>query len=163
MNQFSIIVSDLDKTIKTWTEYMNVGPWRIIEFSDEHCKHFEYRGELVTEPFKFLCAITHVNGIELEVIQPCYGPNVYSDFLEKHGNCPQHVKFAFSDNDALDKAVEEFKAIGIMPIQMGDLYGNRHYYIDTVDKLDCLIELGSKTLSSYPADKIRWYPEKQSN
>lgn len=137
---------------------MKIGPWRIIEFSDKYCDHFEYNGRLVTEPFKFMVGIAKVNGLEIELIEPCYGPNAYNDFLEKTGGCPQHIKFAFPDNDAVDAAAKEYESRGLPVIQMGDLLGNRHYYIDTTKQTHCLIELGSRQLSKYPPDKIRWYP-----
>ncbi len=160
LNQFSIIVPDVDEAVKAWVQYAKVGPWRILEYSDKYCDYFVFNGERVTEPFKFIVAIAMVNGIELELIQPCYGPNAYSEFLKEHGACPQHIKFSYLDNESLDAAVKEFEEVGIMPIQRGDLLGNRHYYVDSTPKISCLIELGSKQRSGYPAEEIKWYPEK---
>lgn len=158
MNQVSIIVPDLMETVKNWTKYLKIGPWRIVDYSNEYADRFSVYGEQVKD-FSFLVAIALVNNFEIEIIQPVRGPNAYVDFLQATGGGPQHIKFSFSDEE-LDVAAKELTDQGFEIMQQGHMLGNRHYYIDTVDKLNCLVELGSTKLSSYPKDKIRYYPPK---
>ncbi len=159
MNQVSIIVPDVMETVKNWTKYLKVGPWRIVDYSNEYADRFFVRGKEIKD-FSFIVAIALVNGIEIEIIQPVRGDNAYVDFLKATGGGPQHIKFSFSD-EALDAAAKELTDQGFPILQQGHMLGNRHYYIDTVDKLSCLVELGSTKLSSYPKDKIRYYPPKE--
>jgi methylmalonyl-CoA/ethylmalonyl-CoA epimerase len=46
----------------------------------------------VTEPFKFLIGLSWVGDMQLEIIQPVYGPTIYEAFIEKHGEGRHHIE-----------------------------------------------------------------------
>jgi methylmalonyl-CoA/ethylmalonyl-CoA epimerase len=49
-------------------------------------------GKRVTEPFKFLIGISWIGEIQVELIQPVYGPMIYEAFIQKHGEGLHHFK-----------------------------------------------------------------------
>ena len=67
--------------MNAWVE-TKVGPWRVYTFTDETVKNLRVGGKPVAEPFKFLIAISWIGDMEVELIQPVYGPTIYERFLQ---------------------------------------------------------------------------------
>ena len=80
-----------------------------------------------------------MGNIELEIIQPLDGDNVYSDFLEKKGGGIHHIRFNVPDTDMLINHLAE-KEIGVTQWGMGLRPGTKWIYFDTEDTLGFVIE-----------------------
>jgi methylmalonyl-CoA/ethylmalonyl-CoA epimerase len=75
-------------------------------------------GKRVTEPFKFLIGISWIGEIQVELIQPVYGPMIYEAFIQKHGEGLHHFKERISEDD-IDEVLQEYRAKGIEVTQTG--------------------------------------------
>ena len=80
--------------------------------------------------------------MELELIQPIKGPNVYQSFLEKHGPGLHHVKDVCPDEEIL-KQFERLKGDGMRITQTGWIDGDSHYYMNTEELLKMTLEFGN--------------------
>lgn len=80
--QLGFVTNDYKKTIAYLYERLLIGPWVIMEHKSGVTKIKELHGKPVNEPFRFYCASAMLGDMEFEVIQPDYGPNPYSEFLE---------------------------------------------------------------------------------
>jgi 4-hydroxyphenylpyruvate dioxygenase-like putative hemolysin len=88
-------------------------------------------------------------------MQPLDGYSIYNEFIEKHGYGLQHVKFYYSD---CAKAVEEYRKKGYEVIQSGRIGEDEFYYLESVDKVGAVLELGNAGEIPPP---IRTYPPQQ--
>ena len=89
--QLGFVTNDYKKTIAYLYERLLIGPWVIMEHKSGVTKIKELHGKPVNEPFRFYCASAMLGDMEFEVIQPDYGPNPYSEFLETRGPGIHHV------------------------------------------------------------------------
>jgi methylmalonyl-CoA/ethylmalonyl-CoA epimerase len=157
IHQICVVTNDVHKVMKNWVENMNVGPWRLTEFSDETVKGLRVNGELVTEPFKFLIAISYIGDLEIEIIQPVYGPMIYQKFLDEKGEGLHHIKEKVADED-LQQVLAEYKSHGIEVTQTGQFQTDFHYYLNTDLKLDVILELGNCPAIELPPERYTIYP-----
>jgi hypothetical protein len=140
--QVAWVVRDVDRATEQWWSLLGVGPWDIRSFTNETVRDFEVDGRRVEEPFEFVCAVTWVGDVELELIQPVEGPNIYWRHLEEHGEGMHHVKDVMSDEEC-ERTIERFREQGHEVIQTGWIDGDVHYYFDTAATLGSIYEIGN--------------------
>lgn len=140
--QIGLVVDDVDKYMKNWNDLLGVGPWDVRRFTEKTVRDFQVDGKPVTEEFEFICAVCWVGGIELELIQPVKGPNIYWDFLKRYGPALHHIKDVMPDGENL-KEIERLKPMGVKVTQTGWIDNDVHYYLDTQDRMAMIVELGN--------------------
>jgi hypothetical protein len=142
IRQIALVVEDVDAAMEQYWSILGVGPWDVRHFTPETVRDFHVDGEPVTEEFDFICAVTWVGDVELELIQPIKGPNIYWDHLKRRGPGLHHVKDVMPD-DRLAEAVASFESRGIRVMQTGWIDDDVHYYLDTEATLGMVYELGN--------------------
>jgi glyoxalase/bleomycin resistance protein/dioxygenase superfamily protein len=85
-----------------------------------------YRGKPIDHTF--IVAVLWNRTTQLELIQPLVGTNIYTEFLDRHGDGLHHVKEWVDD---CQKALKEYRNRGIEVIQSGKFDEDEHYYLDT--------------------------------
>ncbi len=155
--QIAWVTRDLEKSLAAWVEHLKIGPWRIYSFTEETVKNLRVGGEPVNEPFKFLIAISWIGDMEVEIIQPVYGPTIYQKFLDEKGEGMHHIKEKISDAD-MDSVVADYARRGIGVTQTGQFFRDFHFYLDTEPRLDFIYELGNCPLQELPAGSYSVYP-----
>lgn len=155
--QIAVLTRDIYRTMDAWIENLKIGPWTVLTFTEKTVKDLYVGGELVTEPFKFLIAITTVGDMEFEIIQPVYGPTIYDAFLDSRGEGLHHIKEKVSDED-LPGVLDEYASKGIPVMQTGQFDVDFHYYLDSAAKVDFIYELGNCPVYDLPADMYEIYP-----
>src|SRR5215469_2463334 len=99
IHQIAWVTRDLEKSMKAWVDNLNVGPWTVLTFTDKTLKYLDVDGKRVTEPFKFLIGISWIGEIQLELIQPIYGPTIKGVLTKKRGLDFKQIKdFLTKDN-----------------------------------------------------------------
>ncbi|MFI3174308.1 MAG: VOC family protein [Bacillota bacterium] len=104
--QIGILVKDLDSYLKKLDEVFGMGPFRIAEYPPQGATPYrEYRGKDGNFTAKF--CFYHLGNIELELIQPLSGDNIWSDHIEKHGEGLHHLKFLVPEHEPVQKYLNE--------------------------------------------------------
>ena len=160
IHQIAWVTRDLEKSMKAWVDHLKVGPWTVLTFTEKTLKYLEVDGKRLTEPFKFLIGISWIGEIQVELIQPVYGPMIYEAFIQKHGEGLHHFKERISQDD-IDEVLKEYKEQGIEVTQTGQFKEDFHYYLNTEPKLDFVLELGNCPLLNLPKDEFPIYPPEQ--
>lgn len=160
IGQVCFVTQDYRKTIEYLYRALRLGPWTIIAHCNEATIEVELGGRRIEEPFKFMCAFTTIGDMEIEVIEPCYGPTPYDDFLKKRGPGIHHIKESIPDNEALQKRVAELNANGTEIAFKGRYEEDIFYYLDTMKELGGMYELGNSALVSLHPTLVGYYPEK---
>lgn len=140
--QIALVVRDVYAAMDAWSSILSVGPWDVRHFTKDTVRDFHVDGEPVTDDFDFICAVTWVGHVEMELIQPIEGPNIYWRHLEEHGEGLHHIKDVMPD-DELAAAIKLFEAAGHRVIQTGWIDNDVHYYFDTKDTLGMVYEIGN--------------------
>lgn len=159
--QIAWVTRDIEKSMKAWVDILKVGPWKVFSFTNETVKNLKVGGEIVTEPFKFLIAISWMGDTELEIIQPVYGPTIYERFLDEKGEGLHHVKEKIEE-DRFEETLRNYRDQGIGVTQTGQFVADFHFYLDTEKKLDFIYELGNCPIQNLPPNMFTVYPPETS-
>jgi hypothetical protein len=158
--QIAWVTRDLEKSMKAWVDNLKIGPWTVLTFTNQSLKYLKVDDKTVTEPFKFLIGISWIGDMQLELIEPVYGPTIYEAFIQKHGEGLHHIKERITD-DAIEGVVQEYRDKGIGVTQTGQFETDFHYYLDTEPKVDFIYELGNCPILQLTPDKFPTYPSEE--
>ncbi len=119
--QIAWVTPDLDATETALTGLLGVRKWvRIpdVHFAPETCS---YRGE----PADFVASISlsYLGDMQLELIQPVRGKNIYSDFLRESGAGLHHICVEAASPERFDAALAEAAGQGAPVVQQGVMAG----------------------------------------
>lgn len=155
--QIAFVTRDLEKSMQAWIDNLKIGPWAVLTFTEKSVKNLKVDDKPVTEPFKFLIAISWIGEMQLEIIQPVYGPTIYDAFIEKHGEGLHHIKEQIHE-DQIQDVLDEYRSKGIGVMQTGQFDIDVHYYLHTEPKLDFIYELGNCPMLDLPPEMVEMYP-----
>ncbi len=136
--QIAHVVRNLDETMKRYWETFHIGPWGIYTFAPPAVRDSMVRGK--PSDHTYLLAITWIDGVQLELMQPLTGRSIYDEHLESKGEGVHHIKL-FSRN--CGEALKRFTAQGIPVIQSGKIDKDEFYYLDTEKLFGYIIEIGN--------------------
>lgn len=136
--QIGIVVADAAKTARRYAELLGIGPWMFLDLT---ATDVILRGApLGNAEGCVRVALATFRDLEIELLQPLYGPGTHMEFFRKHGEGIHHISFGMVDNhDAMVSALQE-QGIGIE--MHGTLGGAVVFsYMDTVRELGTIFEV----------------------
>jgi catechol 2,3-dioxygenase-like lactoylglutathione lyase family enzyme len=119
--QIAWVTPDLDATETALTALLGARKWiRIpdVHFAPDTCS---YRGE----PADFVASISlsYLGDMQLELIAPVSGENIYSDFLRESGPGLHHICVEAPSPDQFERALSEAADQGAAVVQRGVMPG----------------------------------------
>jgi methylmalonyl-CoA/ethylmalonyl-CoA epimerase len=140
--QVGIVVRDIYATMAQWEKHFDFPPARIIDWPLEGtgaAGTAMYRGQPAN--FRMRIAFLETGSVQFEFIQPLEGDNIYSEFLDAHGEGLHHVLFSVTDPDGVARTLE----VPVLQSGGSTLFpGATWSYLDTQSLLGMMIELRSK-------------------
>ena len=136
MVQIGIVVKDMEKSLAVMK---NAFGWEPYSFADTPDGVKLYHGE--PEDFCVHMAFIRFAHIEIEMLQPTSGRNVWQDYLDERGEGLHHILFDVND---FEKAKAALESQGIMMVQTGPSArypGARWAYFDATKTLGYYIEI----------------------
>src|SRR6185312_15275503 len=70
---------------------LGIGPWRVYTFDSRTVTGRTYRGADADYGIK-LC-FADIGDLAVEIMQPLFGPSIFQEFLDTHGEGIQHIAF----------------------------------------------------------------------
>jgi len=139
--QVGIIVRDAHAAVDAWTSRFQIGPGKFVDWppTPAAAATGTYHGG--PGNFRMRLAFLQAGPVQLEFIQPLEGDNIYSEFLEQHGEGLHHLLFEVDDPDAVAAG------LGVKVLQSGSstlFPGAIWSYLDTQDMLAAIVELRTK-------------------
>ncbi|MBN1613013.1 MAG: VOC family protein [Deltaproteobacteria bacterium] len=136
--QIGIVVADAAKTARRYSEIFGIGPWMFLDLTaTDAILHGKPLGDAEG---CVRTALASFKGIEIELLQPLYGPGTHMEFFRKHGEGIHHVSFGMIDNH--DEVVAALRNSGIGIEMQGTLGGAIVFsYMDTVEELGTIFEV----------------------
>jgi hypothetical protein len=140
--QVGIIVHDAEAAAAAWTTRFKIAPVHIVDWPIPG-KNLEESATYHGRPanFRMRLAFIELGPVQIEFIQPLEGQNIYSDFLEAHGEGLHHILFEAEDPAAI------IAGIGAPVLQSGGSSlrpGATWSYLDTQEMLKTIVELRTK-------------------
>ena len=130
ITQIAVVVADIEKALKSYTENLGWGPWSVFEYKPPLLHDTFVRGEPVE--YRMIGAEAMVDGLGFELIQPVSGPSIYQEFLDTHGEGVQHIacmKHSDADSNLMKEHWAERGADVLLSGRIGDSI--EFYYLDT--------------------------------
>ena len=137
LDQIGIVVNDLHTFTQELSRLFGIGPFRIFEWPLEGVDpQATYHGQPAN--FRLLLAFVMVGKIQLEVVQPLEGQNIYSDFLRDHGPGLHHFRLTIP---GFENGVKSLVEAGIENIASGTgvHVGSKWAYFDTTHNLEGVV------------------------
>ena len=134
LDQIGIVVNDVLAFTQTLSQLFGIGPFRIFEWPVEGVDpQSTYHGQ--PADYRLLLAFATLGKIQLEVVQPLEGQNIYSDFLRNHGPGLHHFRLTIPN---FGSAVKSMMEAGIENIASGTgvHIGSQWAYFDTTRILE---------------------------
>lgn len=119
--QIAWVTSDLDATEKALTGLLGVRKWvRMphVHFAPDTCS---YRGE----PADFVAniSLSYLGDMQLELIEPVRGQNIYSDFLRDSGPGLHHICIEAENIERFAEMLSDATGRGAVVVQQGVMPG----------------------------------------
>jgi len=132
VQQVSIVVEDMDRAIEYYSSIFGIGPFRVMEIDMEGAV---LRGKPIST--KIRAAFAKSGALQVELIQPVEGENIYTEFLESKGEGLHHLGFQVDD---LDTMLAELAKVGIRPVfHKSYPYANTAFAYLNTDKIGGVI------------------------
>lgn len=131
IRQLGMVVRNLDDFINDMKSIYGLNPDRTAFYPKES----DY------ETCQRRIAFYNFPEVEIEVVEPTRSMPYWHEFLEKHGNCLQHIQFNVT---SLKDAISRMEAMGATILERGYSITDprvEFVFFDTVDKLGYVTEV----------------------
>jgi catechol 2,3-dioxygenase-like lactoylglutathione lyase family enzyme len=154
LSQVSFIVKDVDAMVRLYNDVYGIGPWKTWIFSPETVDDMQIFGK--NQGYKMRLALTLINGVEFELIQPLDDVSIYSKFLQEQGEGFHHLGYIVEE---YDKKMEYMKSIGVRVSMSGAWLGKHSWVYLTTDKdLKHIVELNYNQPDFVQPEPLETYP-----
>jgi methylmalonyl-CoA/ethylmalonyl-CoA epimerase len=133
VHQLGFVVRDIEKTCKHYEAVFGTGPFSPV--IDVDMDGALLRGTPVKTKIKV--AFVQSGGVQIELIQPVEGHNVYTEFLETKGEGIHHLGYQIDDIEAAKAA---FRSKGLEPVFCRDMGVMEFAYYDTAEAGGLMLE-----------------------
>jgi len=123
--QLGYVVSDLARTCEFYEATYGIGPFQVLDTVD--MEGAILRGKRISTKIKV--AFAKSDKVELELIQPLEGKNLYTEFLQSKGDGIHHLAFVVEED--MDAWKRQFAAKGFEPVFHHDMVVMEFAYFDT--------------------------------
>ena len=119
-----------------------IGLWDIRIFDADSLTNMTYHGKPARFGFKLARPHNKLGSINIELIQPLEGENVYSDFLRQHGEGIHHIgSHMVNSITALVETSRRLENAGFTCIMSGRTHWATFAYFDTTKLLNTILEV----------------------
>ena len=134
--QVGIIVRDIEKTARAWSEILGLPMPKITITDTVDTAQTEYQGKRT--PARARQAFFHMGQVDIELLEPVDGPSTWKDQLDQHGDSLHHIAFKIN---GMKEKIAYLDSKGIPLVQRGEYTGGRYAYMDATAQLGTILEL----------------------
>ncbi|KAA9160536.1 VOC family protein [Amycolatopsis acidicola] len=110
---------------------LGIGPWRVYTFDSATVTQRTYKGAEADWAIKVCFA--DVGDMAVEIMQPLYGPSIFQEYLDRHGEGIQHIAFDAGERPWKQR-IDTFTGRGFPMVQSGRFADrNAFAFFDTAD------------------------------
>jgi catechol 2,3-dioxygenase-like lactoylglutathione lyase family enzyme len=135
ISRVGIAVKDLDYVAAHYEKLLGIGKWDISEPVSSTNHSIMYRGKSVKTDWK--AARAGAGQMQLELIQPGPGDNIFTDFIDKQGEGIHHLQFLVDD---IKETKDIMKKQGFTVLMEGESSDGSFAFFDTTGPLKIIWE-----------------------
>lgn len=143
------VVRDLEKTARTMSKSLGVGPWNFWTIEPEVLR---VRGKDARSSFRL--ALATVGGGTYELISPHKGSGLYDEHLDQHGEGFHHTCLAYPTMEAVRAAKAALIAEGRELIQEGGTAGLFEFAYFAFPEIGSAVEVLYLDAAKLPAPEL---------
>lgn len=134
ITQAAIVAKDIQTVAENYWSIFGIGPWLIFPWELPHIHNRRYHEKPAWTKEKI--ALTEMENIQFELVQPVAGSSCYTDFIEQRGEGVHHLQFLVDEVDevsTVDEVVEILAKDGFPCVErasIGDTGANAYIEID---------------------------------
>ncbi|QJU52712.1 VOC family protein [Herbiconiux sp. KACC 21604] len=152
VKQIGLLVPDLKAALAQYSLLLGRDDWSIFTYGPGSVDHLTYRGE----PSSYRMRLAFVGaGPQIELVESLDGPNIYTEWIERHGYGMHHFGFYV---DSIADTTVAMQAEGFEPIQTGSATGQDgdggYAYFDTENLLGAITELIEVPSRRRPTERV---------
>jgi hypothetical protein len=149
--QVGIVVADATKVAKRYAELFGIGPWRFLDIAP--IKVTLHGKPLRDGESGIRVAVVQLQDMQIELLQPLYGPSTHMEFFKKHGEGVHHFSFGVVEDH--DQIVSALKEQGIS-IEMQGVMDGTFSYMATQKELGTIVEVAKAAPTGAPRTIFPW-------
>ena len=88
--EICLVTRDHQRTMEGLVR-LGIGPWRVYTFDSRTVTERTYHGQAADYGIRVCFA--DVGGTALEIMQPLFGPSIFQEYLDRHGEGIHHIAF----------------------------------------------------------------------
>ena len=137
LTQIGIVVGNLQKKVKEYSEIFGIGPWYIKKYSSNNISDMYIYGK--RKNYSMDIAFCRVENVQFKLIEP-KSESIYTEFYNKYGEgVIHHLKMEVEN---YKDTIKFFKSKGIDIIQSGNYLGKIKYsYLSTNKDISFVTEI----------------------
>ena len=144
ITQVSVVVRDLDATMRAYHEAFGWGPWRIFQSDGDVIMHDCTIDGKPCESFNLRWAEVQVGVFQLRAAPAAGRQQSVQRMLNAHGEGIGSIAVMFTTEGESEQVKQEFRDAGIDVTASGRIGDHvAWYYLDTEPAFKCVIESGS--------------------
>jgi methylmalonyl-CoA/ethylmalonyl-CoA epimerase len=143
ISQVALVVNNMEKSMRMYTETMGWGPWNIYEYKAPRLHDVFVRG--VRQEFTWIGAETPVGSTYIELLQPLEGSSIWREFLDRQGEGLNHIGYWAKTMEEAESIKESYKARGT-PVLMSAWIDQVYFYF--LDSKPVIVEVWTGDLDS---------------
>ncbi|MCV7169239.1 VOC family protein [Mycobacterium manitobense] len=153
--EICIVTADHRRTMEGLVR-LGIGPWRVYTFDSRTVTDRTYRGAAADYAIKVCFA--DVGNIAVEIMQPLYGPSIFQEFLDTHGEGIQHIAFD-CEQRPWGERIADFAGRGFRMVQSGRFVDeNAFAFFDTERDTGTTFETYSIPPGFVWPEPEEWFP-----
>jgi len=123
-----IVVNDLERTLRIYEDEFGVGPWEVMEYSNQNLTHMKVHGEAVD--YSYRGATARIGDKSIELIQPVGDNSIFAEYarISGKGEGLYSVEYKVADRDRLMATLRD---AGVAIAQSGRLNGQEVVYFNS--------------------------------
>jgi hypothetical protein len=151
--QVGIVVKDAVKTARQFAALLGIGPW---DFFDDEIRDMRLHGKPVKDgECSLRLAFAYLGDLEIELLQPLWGPSSHREFLTARGDGVHHLSFGGIEN--YDRFTSTLQNVGVEPEMLGKVSGDISFsYMATQKALGTLFEATTPVTETVQAALKPW-------
>lgn len=133
MIQIAIVVKDIEKAAKAWSEMFGVEMPEITPVPPPDVCQIYYRGKKTATRAKLACI--KAGQITIELTEPDEMDSSWKEYLDEHGQGVHHLGFTVGSDENRDKIIRLFEDNDMEVRHYGYYPGGSYTFVNTEDEL----------------------------
>lgn len=153
--EICLVTADHQRTMEGLVR-LGIGPWRVYTFDSTTVTDRRHDGEPADWAIKVCFA--DVGDLAVEIMQPLYGPSIFQEHLDRHGEGLHHVAFDVDERPWADR-LADFGSRGFRVSQSGRFMDqNAFAFFDTEAATGTTFETYDIPSGFVWPEPERWFP-----